>query len=109
MASITPSPIALNQLQAEMARMGADALQRSPAPAEPLAQGFVHSMADALRRIDAQSQDAAAQTAAVEAGESDDLVGAMLASQQASLSFSMLLQVRNKVAGAFDDLIKLQL
>ena len=46
---------------------------------------------------------------AVENGESDDLVGAMLASQEASLSFSMLLQVRNKVVGAVDELIKMQL
>jgi hypothetical protein len=30
---------------------------------------------------------------------SDDLVGAMLSSQEASLSFSMLMQVRNKVMG----------
>jgi len=47
--------------------------------------------------------------AAVERGESDDLVGAMLSSQEAGLSFSMMMQVRNKVVAAVDDLIKLQL
>jgi flagellar hook-basal body complex protein FliE len=31
----------------------------------------------------------------------------MLSSQQASLSFSMLMQVRNKVMGAVDELLKL--
>lgn len=45
----------------------------------------------------------------VDSGKSDDLVGAMLMSQEASLSFSMLMQVRNKVVGAVDDLIKMQL
>jgi flagellar hook-basal body complex protein FliE len=34
--------------------------------------------------------------------------GAMLSSQEASLSFSMLMQVRNKVMGAVDEVIKLQ-
>eukprot|EP01034_Spumella_vulgaris_P035557 gene35557-43840_t len=40
---------------------------------------------------------AAQKMADVDAGRSDDLVGAMLSSQEASLSFSMLMQVRNKV------------
>ena len=66
------------------------------------------SFAQMLRRVDAQDQDASTRMNAVERGESDDLVGAMLSSQQASLSFQMLLQVRNKVMGAVDDLIKLQ-
>jgi flagellar hook-basal body complex protein FliE len=62
-----------------------------------------------LRRVDDRDQAAAQRMEAVERGESDDLVGAMLASQEASLSFSMLMQVRNKVVGAVDELIKLQL
>ncbi|WP_377153200.1 flagellar hook-basal body complex protein FliE [Roseateles sp. UC29_93] len=62
-----------------------------------------------LRRVDDRDQAAAARMEAVERGESDDLVGAMLASQEASLSFSMLMQVRNKVVGAVDELIKMQL
>ncbi|MBV8380084.1 MAG: flagellar hook-basal body complex protein FliE [Paucibacter sp.] len=61
-----------------------------------------------LRKVDAQDQDAQQRMQAVESGDSDDLVGAMLSSQQASMSFQMLLQVRNKVMGAVDDLMKLQ-
>jgi len=62
-----------------------------------------------LERVNAQDQEAQNRMEAVERGESDDLVGAMLSSQQAGLSFQMLLQARNKVMGALDDLIKLQL
>ena len=68
---------------------------------------FTQAMKDALAGVDAEDRAASARVAAVDAGSSDDLVGAMLASQQASLSFSMLLQVRNKVMGAVDELIKL--
>ncbi|QPF74172.1 flagellar hook-basal body complex protein FliE [Roseateles sp. DAIF2] len=100
-------------LQAELARLEQDALRLAsglPEPgSEPATPGFAHSMAEALRGIDARDQAAGARMTAVENGESDDLVGAMLASQQASLSFSMLMQVRNKVVGAVDELIKLQL
>lgn len=71
--------------------------------------GFAGSMLDAVHRVDAQDRAAADKMADVDSGRSDDLVGAMLASQEASLSFSMLMQVRNKVMGAVEDLIKLPL
>jgi flagellar hook-basal body complex protein FliE len=54
-----------------------------------------------------EQRAAGEKMAAVDSGKSDDLVGAMLSSQQASLSFSMLMQVRNKVMGAVDELLKL--
>jgi flagellar hook-basal body complex protein FliE len=68
---------------------------------------FSQTMKDAIKSVDAEDQMAAEKMAAVDSGKSDDLVGAMLASQQASLSFSMLMQVRNKVMGAVEDLLKL--
>lgn len=70
---------------------------------------FAESMTEAFHSVDRKEQEAAAKAEAVVSGKSDDLVGAMLASQEAGLSFSMLMQVRNKVMGAFDELIKLQL
>ena len=68
---------------------------------------FAQTMKDAIAGVDAEDRAAGERMAAVDAGKSDDLVGAMLASQQASLSFSMLMQVRNKVMGAVDELLKL--
>ncbi|MGG7387346.1 flagellar hook-basal body complex protein FliE, partial [Escherichia coli] len=38
-----------------------------------------------------------------------DLAGAMIASQQASLSFSALVQVRNKIATGFNDLMSMSI
>jgi flagellar hook-basal body complex protein FliE len=45
--------------------------------------------------------------AAVDSGKSDDLVGAMVASQKASLSFATMLQIRNRLVQAFDDVMKM--
>lgn len=70
---------------------------------------FADSLWQAVQGVDDKNRDAGDRMAAVDSGRSDDLVGAMLASQEASLSFSMLMQVRNKVVGAVDELIKLQL
>ncbi len=100
-------------IQQTLGRIGSDATQLggavAPAAGAAAPGGFAQSMEDMLRRVDGKEQDASDKMAAVDSGASDDLVGAMLASQDASLSFSMLMQVRNKVMGAMDELIKLQL
>lgn len=70
---------------------------------------FAQSLQTTIDNINAQDADAGQKMADVDAGKSDDLVGAMLSSQEASLSFSMLMQVRNKVMGGLDELIKLPL
>lgn len=72
------------------------------------AGGFSDLLKQAVHSTDAQQHHANELVTAVETGASDDLVGAMLASQQAGLSFQMMIQVRNKVMSAFDDIIKMQ-
>jgi flagellar hook-basal body complex protein FliE len=103
-------------IRADLAQLTNDANRLAIAPALEMpsagaaqdgAFSFTQTMKNALDSVDAEDRAAGARVAAVDAGKSDDLVGAMLASQQASLSFSMLVQVRNKVMGAVDELIKL--
>lgn len=59
---------------------------------------FHRIMQGALGHVDQFQQVAEQQQTAIDMGKSDDLAGAMIASQQASLSFSALVQVRNKIA-----------
>jgi len=106
-------------IRADLAQLSNDANRLAIAPAAasfaelgPSTAGtdafsFTQAMQSAIAGVDAQDQAASARVTAVETGKSDDLVGAMLASQEASLSFSMLMQVRNKVMGAVDELLKL--
>jgi len=96
----------LGRIDGDAAQLGGAVSANSGAAS---AGGFAQSMQDALQRVDGKEHAAADRMAAVDSGQSDDLVGAMLSSQDASLSFSMLMQVRNKVMGAMDELIKLQL
>ncbi|UTH73144.1 flagellar hook-basal body complex protein FliE [Chromobacterium sp. IIBBL 290-4] len=100
-----------SQLLGDMSAMGKDIAPR-PAAHEPGASqshGFGQAMMDAVRDVDGQNRLASEKMTEVDSGQSDDLVGAMLMSQEANLSFSMLMQVRNKVVGAVDELIKMQL
>lgn len=70
---------------------------------------FVDAMKAAVNKVDFDQKTAGSLITAVETGQSDDLVGAMVASQKAGLSFSALLQVRNKLASAFDDVMRMPL
>jgi flagellar hook-basal body complex protein FliE len=103
-------------IRADLAALSNEASRLAVAPAADashMAAGgdatgsFAQSMKDALSNVDNEQRVASDKMAAVDSGKSDDLVGAMLSSQQASLSFSMLMQVRNKVMGAVDELMKL--
>jgi flagellar hook-basal body complex protein FliE len=109
-------------IRADLAALSNDASRLAVAPSIDAAQpgqghadanannggfSFAQSMKDAIAGVDQDQRVASDKMAAVDSGKSDDLVGAMLSSQQASLSFSMLMQVRNKVMGAVDELLKL--
>ncbi|WP_165312876.1 flagellar hook-basal body complex protein FliE [Vibrio ziniensis] len=72
---------------------------------EPMS--FSTAMTDVLNKVNEHQAIASNKMTAVETGQSDDLVGAMIASQKASLSFNALLQVRNKVVGSFEDIMKM--
>lgn len=108
-----------NLIQADLASLtnaAQNLANQSVAPAAQFGGGdaqpafsFAQSMKDAVHKVNDADANAAQQMSDVDSGKSDDLVGAMLSSQEASLSFSMLMQVRNKVMGAVDELIKLPL
>ncbi|TKB47784.1 flagellar hook-basal body complex protein FliE [Ferrimonas sediminicola] len=78
-------------------------------PAEDQARpgSFSDLMKQKVVGVNADQNLATARTAAVETGESDDLVGAMVASQKASLSFSAMVQVRNRLVAALDEIMKM--
>lgn len=73
------------------------------------AGGFAAAFRDVVQAVDAQQHSSSAAMAAVDSGRSEDLVGAMIQSQKASVSFSALMQVRNKLTTAFDEVMRLPL
>lgn len=72
-------------------------------------EGFSAAFADVFKAVDAQQHKANAMADAVDSGASDDLVGAMVESQKASVAFSALMQVRNKITGAFEEVMRMPL
>lgn len=100
----------LVKLQGSLPAAGLSVPAANPLDAAgPESEGFGEHLKQAVLGVNQKDRVAGERMADVDSGRSDDLVGAMLASQEASLSFSMLMQVRNKMVGAMDDLIKLPL
>jgi flagellar hook-basal body complex protein FliE len=64
-------------------------------------QDAVASVSDLQKASDVEIQK-------IMAGESDDLHTAVIAMQKADLSFQMLMQVRNKVVTAYQEVMRMQ-
>lgn len=98
----------LNKIETVKGAVKPDIITANPhdiGQAAPLS--FADSMTSVLNTVNQHQQLASEKMTAVETGASDDLVGAMVASQQASLSFSALMQVRNKLVSSFEDIMRM--
>jgi flagellar hook-basal body complex protein FliE len=79
-------------------------------PAVPAAPArFDSAMADALKAVSEVQNQAGAAAAAYERGDSQDLASVMIARQKASIAFEATLQVRNKLLGAYKDVMSMPL
>lgn len=82
-------------------------LTSSTRPEKPGA-GFGSALEDAFTQIDGLQSQAQAQVQNVLSGNGEDLHQAMIAVEKADLSFQLMLQVRNKVVQAYQQIANLQ-
>ncbi len=75
----------------------------------PASMPFQTAMSDALKAVSAVQDEAGAQSAAFERGDTQDLATVMIARQKASLAFEATLQVRNRLLGAYKDIMSMPL
>lgn len=112
---IEPVTAGAGMLQ-EMQALAADAAAIQPAAStdEPQVSGaapadFGSYLSTAINSVNQQQLDASSNQRAIETGESTDMVGTMVSTQKASLSFSALVQTRNKVMSGLDDVMNMGL
>lgn len=70
---------------------------------------FAQAIKDTVRIVDDAQRKAENEAQKVSTGESDDIIGAVLSSQRANLSFLLLMEFRNKVMGAVNNVLEMQL
>ncbi|MBB1268375.1 flagellar hook-basal body complex protein FliE [Shewanella sp. SR44-3] len=93
-------------LHREMAK-GAISIKPNFSDNEMAVGSFADLMKQKVASVNEAQNHSSNLMKAVDSGKSDDLVGAMVASQKASLSFSAMIQIRNRLVQAFDDVIKM--
>ena len=71
-------------------------------------EGFGSVMKDAIDSIDQTQKSAEQEIAKAVTGESPDIHKTIIALQTADLKFQLGLQVRNKLIGAFDEVMRMQ-
>lgn len=83
----------------------------APGVAGPAVAGqkFDTALQGALKSVSAVQEQASAASAAYERGDSHDLASVMIARQKASIAFEATLQVRNRLLGAYKDVMSMPL
>jgi flagellar hook-basal body complex protein FliE len=75
-------------------------------PADPLGS-FSSAMGEALKTVNGLQSASDAATTAYERGETHDIAEVMLARQKASIAFEATLQARNRLLGAYRDILNM--
>ena len=78
--------------------------QSSPSPAE----GFGTVLKDAIARVNQLHWSSEVEIRRLLTGESEDLHTALLAVQKADMAFTLLMEVRNKVVQAYQEIMRIQ-
>lgn len=76
-------------------------------PQNPAKEDFATVFKGMLASVNQSQQHARTLTEAFERGEHQDLLGTMIAQQKASLAFQSTLQIRNKLAAAYQDIMNM--
>lgn len=81
--------------------------QKAPQPGSTEGS-FQSLLGDALSSLDKLQSDADTSAAKLVSGEPVELHEVLLATEKASLAFQMVVQVRNKVVEAYQDVMRMQ-
>jgi len=92
-----------------LASLGAAAA--APAAVAPVASGesFLTSLQDAVGRLNETQAQADTSVQSLLTGQTNNIHETMIALQKADVSFQVMLQVRNKVVSAYEEIMRMQL
>jgi flagellar hook-basal body complex protein FliE len=107
------SPI---QVQAHMRSLEGPAATPQPIPApaipgqEAVTPGasFSDTLAESLDKVNRQMVDSDKMVTDLATGQSSNIHGTMIAMQKADISFRAVLEVRNKVLSAYNEIMRMQ-
>lgn len=99
-------------------RIGAHAVTSMPNVPDPSAiadgkgaqeGGFLHQLKDAIAQANDVQLQASHMVDELVTGKTQNIHQAMVALQQADISFQLMMQVRNKLVGAYEEIQRMQI
>jgi len=90
--------------EAEAASFGSPASSQ-PSFGEPGFRDVLHSAIDDLQQLESQAET---KVAGVLSGNGSDVHSALIAVEKADLSFQLMMQVRNKIVSAYEEISRMQ-
>ena len=86
-----------------------DAVKPQQQPGKPEGATFADAMKELFYSVNERSQAADKQIIEVVRGESDDLHNAMVALEEANVSFQLMLEIRNKMLEAYQEINRMNI
>lgn len=80
-------------------------LGEAQAPEKP----FKDLLKESIEKVNALQQDADSAQAALATGKTDDVAGVFTAVRKAELAFEALMQIRNKLVDAYDEIQRMRI
>ena len=70
--------------------------------------GFANTLNQAIKEVDRLQKDADVKTQQLATGESKNVADVMIATEKADIALRLMVQVRNKVINAYNEIMKMQ-
>ena len=90
------------------AGFGAGGVQGGADAAPANGPSFKDVLMENIKQVNDLQQDATSAIEDLQTGKRNDVEGVMLATQKADMAFKMLVQLRNKVQGAYEEIKQLR-
>jgi flagellar hook-basal body complex protein FliE len=95
----------LTRIDAPLPKTGVGFGGAVPAPAT---EGFGQMLDSVVSTVESKQNNAQDMTRKVLLGENDQLHQSMISMQEASVAFSMMIEVRNKLVDSYQELMRMQ-
>lgn len=83
-------------------------LDTKRSPSETEGKGFGEFLAESLEKVDALQKDADAMVAQMAQGEDLGIQEAMVAVEKADVAFKLMMEVRQKILDAYQEIMRMQ-
>jgi flagellar hook-basal body complex protein FliE len=83
-------------------------MQNEKPKVEKTSTSFSEVLKDSISKVSELEKEANVQTEKLVAGESQDIHNTMIAVEKADLSFQMMMQIRNKIISAYEEIMRIQ-